>query len=236
MSEPRFKQIEKELRRRILDNHLSAGMQLPSEAALMEEFGVSRITVRQSLAGLHASGLIEKVNGKGSFVTRPEQEANLGPLTGFYEAARARGKTAHGKLVSVREIKAPDFARDALGLDANARVLCASTIRMLDSMPVAWFRVMGAPPLIEALVREDIETNDASTILENRLGYRLKDLQAETSAIAAGSQLAQRLDIAVDAPVLRIRCTPYDARGEAVCCSEFFLRGDVFSYRFKLSR
>jgi GntR family transcriptional regulator len=236
MSEPRFRQIENELRRRIIDNQWPAGVQLPSEAALMDEFGVSRVTVRQSLAGLHASGLIEKINGKGSFVTRPEHHANLGPLTGFYEAARARGQTAHGKLVSVREIRAPDFARDALGLEDGARLLCASTVRMLGDVPVAYFRIMGEPALIEALVREDLETNDASTILENRLGYRLKELQAESSAIAAGAQLAGRLAIAAEAPVLRVRCTPYDVRGDAICCSEFFFRGGLYSYKVKLSR
>lgn len=236
MSEPRFKQIENELRRRIIENQWPAGVQLPSEAGLMEEFGVSRVTVRQSLAGLHASGLIEKINGKGSFVTRPGHDTNLGPLTGFYEAARARGQVAHGKLVSVREIRAPEFACDALGLAPDARLLCANTLRMLDDVPVAYFRIMGEPALIEALVREDLETNDASAILENRLGYRLKDLEAESSAIVAGAQLARRLSIPADAPVLRVRCTPYDVRGAAICCSEFFFRGDLFSYKVRLSR
>ena len=59
MSElPLFKQIESELRQRILGNELRPGDKLPSEAEMIDTYGVSRITVRQALAEL---GLADKL-------------------------------------------------------------------------------------------------------------------------------------------------------------------------------
>lgn len=64
MTQTRFRQIEEALRQQIIANDLAPGVKLPSEAELVEQYGASRITIRQALAGLHASGLIEKINGK----------------------------------------------------------------------------------------------------------------------------------------------------------------------------
>ncbi|MGO4325947.1 GntR family transcriptional regulator [Cupriavidus sp. 2TAF22] len=235
-SQPRFRQIEDVLRQRIVDNELGPGAKLPSEAELMAEFAVSRITVRQSLAGLHASGLIEKVNGKGSFVTRPAQTSDLGPLTGFYESARARGRLAYGKLVSVRKIKAPAFAAQALGLDSADTLLCATTLRMWDDEAIALFMIMGDETLIRALVKEDLETNDVMSIFESRLGYRLTEVATESAAIPAAGDVARRLGVPEGAPLLRLRCTPYDIRGNALCCAELLFRGDRYAYKARVRR
>ena len=75
---PLFAQIKARLRQDILEKRLPAGQKLPSEAQMQQAFGVSRITVRQALNELQAEGLIETLNGKGSFVTRPADAPRLG--------------------------------------------------------------------------------------------------------------------------------------------------------------
>ncbi|SAK78213.1 GntR family transcriptional regulator [Caballeronia fortuita] len=236
MTQPRFRQIEEALRQQIVANDLAPGVKLPSEADLVAQYGVSRITIRQALAGLHASGLIEKINGKGSFVTRPAARSDLGQLTGFYEAARKRGQTAHGELLSVRPIAPPAFAMRALGLEAGDTLMCATTLRLWDAVPVALFMVMGDEALVTALVAEDLETNDAMSIFEERLGFRLKHLETESAAVAATKEQARRLKVEPGTPLLRVRCTPIDIQGKALCCAELLFRGDRFSYRAKVTR
>lgn len=56
------------LRSEILSGSLSAGSRLPSEAALIERFSVSRTVIRESLGHLRAQGLVRSVRGSGSFV------------------------------------------------------------------------------------------------------------------------------------------------------------------------
>lgn len=66
------------LRSEILSGSPSPGSRLPSEAALIERFLVSRTVIRESLGHLRAEGLIRSVRGSGSFVlAQPGSGSNL---------------------------------------------------------------------------------------------------------------------------------------------------------------
>lgn len=53
---------------RIRDGRLTPGEKLPTEAAIMEEFGVSRTVVREAISRLQAAGLVATRHGVGTFV------------------------------------------------------------------------------------------------------------------------------------------------------------------------
>ncbi|HSV71686.1 MAG TPA: FadR/GntR family transcriptional regulator [Methylibium sp.] len=53
---------------RIRDGRLPPGAKLPTEAAIMAEFGVSRTVVREAISKLQASGLVATRHGIGTFV------------------------------------------------------------------------------------------------------------------------------------------------------------------------
>ncbi len=231
-----FARIEADLRRRIIDNQLQPGSKLPSEAALQEEFGVSRITVRQALSTLHASGLISTINGKGSFVTRATDAPQLGPLTGFYDHMRAKGHQAYGRLISVRSVRASAAAAEALRIAPGTPLTSISMVRIVDGQPLAVGSACGPDALMQALLREDVEANDMMTLVESRLGYRLRNTHIETSALRAGKLRARQLGIDENDPVLRICFTPHDISDRPLTYAEMFFRGDAFSYKAVVKR
>lgn len=53
---------------RVRDGRLASGAKLPTEAAIMEEFGVSRTVVREAISRLQAAGVVETRHGVGTFV------------------------------------------------------------------------------------------------------------------------------------------------------------------------
>jgi len=53
---------------RIREGHLAAGAKLPTEAAIRQEFGVSRTVVREALSKLQAGGQVATRHGVGTFV------------------------------------------------------------------------------------------------------------------------------------------------------------------------
>ncbi|HJY69104.1 MAG TPA: GntR family transcriptional regulator, partial [Streptosporangiaceae bacterium] len=65
-----------EVRGQITAGRLAEGQQLPTEARMAAEFGVSRPLLREALAELRAEGFVETVNGRGTFVRHPS-EADL---------------------------------------------------------------------------------------------------------------------------------------------------------------
>jgi len=68
------RQFTSDFRERILDGRLPVGTRLPTDNELAAEYQLSRDTIRQALAVLADEGLIERVQGRGTFVCQPPTE------------------------------------------------------------------------------------------------------------------------------------------------------------------
>src|ERR1700759_598307 len=66
---PKYAQIADIFRQRITRGLWTKGFRLPANEELAEEFGVSRVTIRQAVDLLSRDGVIEAQQGKGTFVT-----------------------------------------------------------------------------------------------------------------------------------------------------------------------
>ena len=65
----------------IADNRLQAGDRLPSERALVDMLGASRLPIREALSVLKGLGIIESHHGKGFFVRQLDPAAVFGMLS-----------------------------------------------------------------------------------------------------------------------------------------------------------
>jgi len=68
---PVYVQIADEITARIKAGKLPAGRPIPSEATMVQEFGVARSTVRHAVALLRERGLVYTVPHRGTYVGRP---------------------------------------------------------------------------------------------------------------------------------------------------------------------
>ena len=126
---------------RIRDGRIAAGEKLPTEAAIMGEFGVSRTVVREALSKLQAAGLVATRHGIGTFVVglgdaapfriAPEQMATLRDVIAVLElrigieteaAALAALRRTDQNVADMRAAlsavaRAIDEGRDAVGPD-----------------------------------------------------------------------------------------------------------------------
>lgn len=126
---------------RIRDGSLTPGEKLPTEAAIMEEFGVSRTVVREAISRLQAAGLVETRHGVGTFVVgmgdatafriSPDQLSTLQDVIAVLElriavetesAALAALRRSPENLESLRNalkafVAAVEQGRDAVGPD-----------------------------------------------------------------------------------------------------------------------
>jgi DNA-binding FadR family transcriptional regulator len=101
------------LGQRIREGQLAAGDKLPTEAAFMAEFGVSRTVVREAISKLQASGLVETRHGIGSFI-RPRSEAG-----GHFRIEREHLDTLHD-VIALLELRI-GLETEAAGLAAQRR-------------------------------------------------------------------------------------------------------------------
>lgn len=98
------------LGQRIRAGQLSEGAKLPTEAEIMDEFGVSRTVVREALSKLQAAGLVETRHGVGTFVAAAAEANNF--------------RIAPEQVATIREVIAVLELR--IGLEAEAAALAAT--------------------------------------------------------------------------------------------------------------
>ena len=90
---PVYKQIADHLRDAIARRRLPEGEQLPSEAQLMEHYGVARMTIRNALRLLQDEGLTTAEHGRGVYVRARPPVRRLASDR-FAQRHRKEGKAA----------------------------------------------------------------------------------------------------------------------------------------------
>jgi GntR family transcriptional repressor for pyruvate dehydrogenase complex len=81
-------QVREQLLKAIEAGDYAQGDLLPSERVLCETFGVSRVSVREAIAGLEAIGLVTVQHGKGAFVSGSPSEQVSGSFQRYLSTHR----------------------------------------------------------------------------------------------------------------------------------------------------
>src|SRR3989454_1572520 len=119
----------------IQERQLAPGDALPTEQDLQTIFNVSRATIRQALSGLERRRIVERHQGRGTFLAIPTMELSLPQLTGFSEQVRARGMRPTTRLVEYRAAnRARD--RDAHFFPTNTPLVRITRVRCANDVPI----------------------------------------------------------------------------------------------------
>ena len=100
--EPPYSQVARGIRERITSGEYRAGDRLPSEAALCDMYGVSRMTARRAVTLLSKDGVVFTENGRGTFVRAPELGAatfDLGSLRRLVDDDATTVKIGEARIV-----------------------------------------------------------------------------------------------------------------------------------------
>lgn len=233
---PLYSQLREKLRERVLDGTYAAHQQLPTESELTRTYGVSRITVRQALSDLQKEGLLFKIRGKGSFVSKPKAFQDLARLQGFGEAMHRHGYETYNRLISLKTLRAPKAVAARLGLKADEGVCELRRVRFLNREPISLDVTYVRNSLGERLAKEDLATRDIFSIIENDYGIALGEAELHIEAATADPSLSKLLAIEEGAPVLRIERLTLTTSGEPLDFEYLYYRGDAFQYRLRVER
>lgn len=233
---PLYTQVKESLREHILNGQYQAHAQLPAESELSSIFSVSRITVRQALSDLQKEGMIFKIPGKGTFVSKPKAIQALTRLEGLSEAMSRNGHEIYNQVVSHLSIAAPPDVAQHLRLAAGAQVTEIKRIRHLNREPLSVEVTYLPQDIGDRLRREDLATRDIFVILENDLGIALGHADLQVDATVSDATLSQALRIEQGSALLRIERLTHTADGVPLDFEYLHFRGDAFQYRLQVSR
>jgi GntR family transcriptional regulator len=192
-----------------------AGAPLPSERALVSEFGVSRITVRNALRELVQEGVLRSAPGKGFYVAERPSFALHG-LVSLTALAQARGLVISNRVLAARPtVASPALARQ-MEVEVGAALLHVARVRLLDGVPVSIQSLWVPERRCRGLLDEDLERASLFALLRERFGITLARAESAISARLASDEERQLLELDEGAPVLTVDQRTLDADGEPV--------------------
>lgn len=206
---PRYHQVRAALRRRIEDGEWQAGERIPPEPLLMKEFGVSRGTVRQAVDALVRHGLLQREQGRGTFVRRPAVAAGVGDFFHFLEDLRLRGFAIQLRLIRRGVQPATEAVARLLDLEVGTPLVVIRRLVLLDGAPFRLDDYHVSHARFAGLLDDDVERHYVATLLETRYGVRLTKQQKWIEPVALDDEAAALLDVPTGDPALLIESLAY---------------------------
>jgi GntR family transcriptional regulator len=217
---PRYLQLADLMRQRIARGLWATGQKLPSLEALVAEFGVARVTVRQAVDLLARDGLVSPQQGRGTFVTAaPAPSRWLKVQTSLDELARVYRDT-RPEIVNIDESisRAPLKPEDGI---AAERYVFMRRVHSHDGRPYCVINIY----LDEQTFRRHPKRFRTETVIPLLAGVTAKARQVLTIG-SADLEVAPLLQVPVNAPVAEVRRIFTDAQGRVIYLGEVTYRGD----------
>jgi GntR family transcriptional regulator len=241
-----YKQIADHLRDSIARGRLHEGEQLPSEAQLMEHYGVARMTVRNALRILLDEGITTAEHGRGVYVRSRPPVRRLASDR-FAQRHRKEGKAAFlaeseqvaatplVDMIEVSEARPPAEVADRLRLAEAATVVIRSRRYSLDGRPVE--TAVSYIPADLARGTPIAEPNPGPGGIYARLedsGHILERFTEEVAARMPTPDEARALALPPGVPVFRLVRTAFDRDGRAVEVCDTIMAADAYLLAYDL--
>ncbi|HEL1586756.1 TPA: GntR family transcriptional regulator [Streptococcus suis] len=189
------------------------GQRLPSERDLAEEFGVSRMTLRQGITLLVEEGVLQRKVGSGTYVANTRVQEKMRGTTSFSEIVQLQGKEPSSRVLSFVKTKPNEKEIDLLGLEKGEFVIRMERVRFADAVPVV-YEVASIPArLIQDMKKEEVTNQFYKTLTKN--GFKLGKTQQTIYARLANDKIAKLLHISKNHPILALRQVSYLENGQA---------------------
>jgi GntR family histidine utilization transcriptional repressor len=179
-STPIFQRIKDYLTGEIASGRWKEGDLVPSEQALVRQFGVSRMTVNRAVRELTAEQLLVRRQGAGTYVAPQKYQATLVEIRNIADEIRMRGKTHRGKVRLLEAGAADEDLAAQFDLAPGARLFHSTIVHFENDVPIQvedrWVNPACAPAYLE---------QDFTTITPNEHLMLAAPLQGATYRIEA---------------------------------------------------
>lgn len=233
---PYYRWLEAILREDIEQGVYQPGDSLPTEHQLMRGYNLSITTVRRAMHDLAREGWIYRKAGKGTFVKRNKLEERLARLTSFAEEMQSRNITPQFKLIYAQDADPPIEIGRALKLPSKQKAFLIERVQIANNEPIALARGYWVADIGEQLAQQDLNRISLYEIVEQYLHIPLTEADESISAAVADADLARKLDISRNAPLLVRRRLTYTTEMRPIEYTTTFYRADQYEYKIRLAR
>ncbi len=233
---PLYYQVQQILRKKIASKEMLPDTPLPTENELCKEFEVSRTTVRQAFASLINEGLITRIPGKGTFLNKQNTSQKVvhyfnttESLESYFRFATFEKKIHHRGLVTPTIEMAKIF-----DLDPGRKLYSLRGVRSRNQLPMCYFITSFLGEYADILKDTDLRYKAVLTVMEEKLGIKVKNVKQKIWASSADERIAKFLEIKKNDPLLVQECIYYTTGDKVIELGINYFHAGRYYYEMNL--
>jgi len=224
---PLWAQLLRDLRHRLAVGEFSE--RFPTDQELVDEYRVSRHTVREAVRRIQADGILDRRRGRGTYVRSPDFQQPLGTLYSLFRSIEAEG-IGQTSVVLCLEARTDAEIAGHLGLPADAELFHLERLRLAGAAPLAVDRAWLPLGLARPLLTADFARTALYDELAALCGVRPEAGSEVIRPVIPDPGDRRQLGLDDDAAAFLIVRTTF-AGGRPLEWRESVVRGDVYSFR-----
>jgi DNA-binding GntR family transcriptional regulator len=233
----KYEKIITNIEKKIQSGIWSTGMLMPTESELCTLFEVSRITVRRALAELEKLGLVERIQGKGSFVGKMRFHST--DCQGFRDSMALQGISVRSTIIT-QELVTPTadiVLKLQLGTGTssfpeshNEQVWHFCRLRYVDDTPVAIMHSYIPKSIGDQFAGHDL--NDASfyRLITEITGKEVIDTKGAVTATIPSPAECELLKVASGTAHIWYRSVGYLEDGQPIEVSSSIFNAELYEF------
>jgi len=206
----RYIEIKNSIKALIQEQKYLPGAKIPSERDLAAHYGVTRVTLQKAMHVLEQEGYIERIHGKGMFVTGAVADnvflLNNGASDSILGFSREFGAQARvsSRLISQQLIAPPAAIAAALQLSDDQRVHAIRRVRLIDDVPVLVEDSWVVQAVVDVIPDDVLDKGSLYEYIEQLTGKKIKFYNSVIEADLLSAELAVLLAIDPGVPMLKV--------------------------------
>ncbi|WP_042013034.1 histidine utilization repressor [Aeromonas fluvialis] len=223
-----YLQIKQHILDGIRERHYQAGGRIPTEAALCERFGVSRMTVNKALRELTAEGWLVRTAGSGSFVADRRAESPLLEIRNIADEIAERGACYSARVIRLEQQRADEKVAVQLGLRVGAPIFHSLIVHQSDNEPLQLEERFVDAERLPGYGEQDFTTLTPNAYLMQVCP--LSEMEHLVEAVLPSAGEAALLQVRVDTPCLLLHRRTW-SEGGLVSYARLLSPGDRYRLR-----
>ncbi len=210
---------------------LTPGQRLPSENELSDKLQISNITIKRALDELRRQGLIQRIQGRGSFVVGQKKlMLDLPRMFSLTTFTKESGMRPARVILEMSEMKASASISQHLALPAGARVIHLIRLRLMDKIPVAVDTSYLPMELFPDLITVYNDQLSLYEVMMSRYGREVVKAHDILGPVLVKPSEASVLEIPTGTIGFIVERTGFDAEGTPLEFTKMVFRGDLCNF------
>lgn len=229
---PLYEQVAKQLRKDIICGKYGEHGSLETHNELANYFGVSIITIRKAIQILESEGMVDVLQGKGTFVRNTNLVDPLENLTGISSMMVDMNVKTNISVPVFEIIDIPKWiSRDVTQLLGNK---CLHIVRIVSvkDKAIAYANMFIPEKYCHSFSKSEVEESTVYQIFRDKLGISLGRGRQIIRAVGATDDIAKSLNINENCPLLQIERRAYDSNKNLI--EYMILSYEASKYSFEI--